>query len=247
MPHEKRPGDKILTKIGFMFVKNFIVHAKEEEKTLKKIKKGRINCLLGFHPLMEVYKTKEYSEEEKNKIREKLGISNNENVILFFGFVRPYKGLKHLLKAMPRINARLVIAGEFWSDKQEYLDMINKLGIKDKIVLVDRYVPNDEIADYFSIANLVVFPYESATQSGPLQIAYAFDKPVVCTSVGGLKDVVKNNITGYLIRPRDSKAISDAVNRYFEQKKEKEFSDNIKEFKRRFSWENYARLFYELK
>jgi len=239
LPHEARFIDKLLTKLVFLNVNYFIVHSKDDFTKLKILKKNT-NAKLGFHPIYDMFNTKKF---DIKKIRKELELKNK--VILFFGFIREYKGLKYLIKSLPRIlkkiNLDLLIVGEFW-EKEEYVNLIQKLNLQKNIKIVDKYVPNEEVGKYFNIADVVVLPYESATQSGVVQVAYGFNKPVITTDVGGLKDSVLNNKTGFIIKPKDSIELAEAIIKFYKQKKEKGFIKNIKKEKDKFSWDNYIYL-----
>jgi glycosyltransferase involved in cell wall biosynthesis len=129
------------------------------------------------------------------------------------------------------------VLGEFWKDKDEYLHMIKGLGLEDNIVIIDQYVPNEEVQDYFSAADLVVQPYVSATGSGIVQTAFAFDKPVIATEVGSLPEIIEDGKTGYLVPPEDPKELARAIVTFFAEGKSEEFSKNIQKAKYRFSWD----------
>jgi len=163
-------------------------------------------------------------------------------VILFFGFVREYKGLKYLIAAMPeiltKIPATLLIVGEFWKDKAVYLKMIDDLGIGAHVKIVDAYVPNEDVDQYFNAADLVVQPYVSATGSGVVQMAFGFNKPVVATAVGSLPEIVEDGKTGFVVPPADPFAIARAVIRFFDENKAVTFGENIKNQQYRFSWDH---------
>ena len=183
--------------------------------------------------------------------RKKLGITQSDPVILFFGFVRKYKGLHHLLRAMPEIVSRLphiklLVVGEFGEDKEEYLNEIETYAISESIILKEGYCPDKDVELYFSAGNLVVLPYEEATQSGITQIAFGFKRPVVVTDVGGLPEVVTEGKTGYIVPPLNPEALADAIIRFFTENKEEEFSANISREERRFSWERMAQEIEEL-
>ena len=174
--------------------------------------------------------------------RRKIGIATLIN-LLFFGYIREYKGLKHLIRALPEIRARrpqahLFVVGDFWeNNREEYEQLIRETGTGDAITLVDGYLPDDEVEPYFAAADLCVLPYESATQSGVIQIAYSFGLPVIATEVGGLPEVVLDNRTGFVVPPKDAKALSQAVVRFFEENKAESFKENIKEEDSRYSWD----------
>jgi glycosyltransferase involved in cell wall biosynthesis len=174
------------------------------------------------------------------------------NIVLFFGFVREYKGLEYLLRAMPliikEIDVKLMIVGEFWNDKKKYMDLISDMSLKDNVHVIDKYVPNEEVSKYFNASNLVVLPYTSATGSGIVQLAFGCGRPVVTTTVGSLREVVDDGKTGYLVEPMNPNAIAQAVKKYFIFNKEEPFKENIKEQRERFSWkkmrENIEALYY---
>lgn len=177
----------------------------------------------------------------REEARRRLQLPENADLLLFFGFVRAYKGLPVLLRALPRIlarrpRARLVVAGEFYEDEQTYRDLIASLGLEDTVLVRAEYIPEEEVGLYFSAANLVVQPYESATQSGVVQTAYHFERPVVVTDVGGLAEVVTDSVSGYVVPPGDPEALADAVIRYFEEDREAAFAEGVRRERERFSW-----------
>lgn len=249
-PHERFPLDKKLTKLTLRNGKHFIVHAKEEEAELKQIMPNP-DCQVTPHPSYNAFC---FEHMTKAQARERLGLDFNEKVLLFFGFVRPYKGLKHLLNAMPKIkecleNVKLLIVGEFGSaaDKGDYVGQIKGLAasnpdLEASIAIYDGYTPDREVEKYFAACDMVVLPYESATQSGIVQIAYGFERPVVVTNVGGLPDVVSDGRTGYVVPPQDAEALAEAIVRYFAEDKEAEFSENIAAEAYRFSWERMGEV-----
>lgn len=244
-PHERFPFDKLLTKLTLKNGKHFIVHAGDEAGELECIMK-QPDYQVTPHPTYNAFC---FENMTKAQARKKLGISEGERVLLFFGFVRPYKGLRHLINAMPQLmeslkNVKLMIVGEFGSEEEKsaYMTQISELSGKcktlgDAIVIKDGYMPDREVEPYFASCDMVVLPYESATQSGIVQIAYAFEKPVTVTDVGGLPDVVTDNKTGYIVPACDENALAEAVIRYFRENKEQEFTQNIRNEAYRFSWE----------
>jgi glycosyltransferase involved in cell wall biosynthesis len=240
LPHEPKFYDKCLTKFAFEFADEFIAHSDEDKKIIEQISKNK-RVIKAFLPIFENLNTGlTYNVQD---IKTELGL--RENVLLFFGFIRPYKGLQYLIKAMPEIlknnpETTLLVVGEFWSkDKPAYDKLVIKTKIKNNVVFIDKYVPNEEVGKYFSVANVVVCPYISATQSGIVQIAYAFNKPVIATNVGGLPDVVIPQESGILIPPKNIKRIASAVidlhsNPISEKK--------VMGVKENFSWSKYINL-----
>lgn len=242
-PHERFPMDRFLTILALRQGSHYIVHAAKEGKELQKIKSNP-DYVVAPHPTYNAFRFEGMSKEEARK---RLEITQKEKVLLFFGYVREYKGLKYLLQAMPLISAkeesiRLFVAGEFGSDREEYRQMISKLGIQGRVSIVDRYMPDREVEQYFAASDLVVLPYVSATQSGIVQVAYGFTKPVVVTDVGGLPDVVDDGKTGYVVEPERPEAIAEAVLNYYREGKEEIFEENIRKEAYRFSWERMGEV-----
>lgn len=230
--HESSVIRKFLTRRALKRGHAFIVHSSEDLRNLKKIL-----------PLADIKQCSlpalDFAGKRGGEYTE---IGDHDPSLLFFGFVRPYKGLDVLLEAMPRIiqrtGASLVVAGEFWSGlKQQYLDRIRSLGIAARVTIHDRYITNEEIAEFFRKADVVVLPYRSATGTGIAPIAYSFGKPVVATAVGCLPDVVRNGETGFLVPPEDPAALADAVARCFESGRLEAFASNIAGRSADFTWD----------
>jgi len=236
IPHEKRPGDMAFTRYAFNAVDAFIVQSASVERDLNAFLPGSRYALVP-HPVYEIFG----NGLPKAEARAKLGI-RDERAILFFGYVRRYKGLHTLLDAMPSIlklmKVKLLVVGEFYDDEQKYRHQIVENNLQNDVVVHSDYVPNEEVSLYFSAADVVVLPYVSATQSGIVQIAYQFDKPVIATDVGGLAEVVLNNRTGFIVRPEAPQEVADAVVRFYEGNREEEFVNNVREEKKKYSWEN---------
>ena len=234
-PHEESKIDSLLSRQVFNNVDRFIVHSEEDKVNLLEMYPDAV-IVKNFHPVYDMFENG--SENRAQNGNEKKPPFN----ILFFGYVRKYKGLKYLLNAMPKIlnevDVRLTIAGEFYDEKKPYMDLIQKHGISNKINVIDKYIPNEDVQKYFMNSDLVVIPYNNATQSGIVQISYAFGVPVVVTRVGGLPEVVRDGETGYIVEPGSSSAVADAVIDFFKNHKSEEFKNNIAEHKHIFSWEN---------
>jgi len=237
-PHERFPFDRFITKRVLSQGNYFIVQSNKDAFDLTSIKPNAI-YKVAVHP---TYSNFRFENMSKSTAREKLGLSFGQKVLLFFGFVREYKGLKHLLRALPKITAQykdchLMIVGDFGIDKQSYLDLINELKLNEYINIYDSYIPDREIEKYFAASDLVVLPYESATQSGIVQIAYGFGKAVVATNVGGLPEVVLDNKTGYIVEPQNPEQIANAVICFFKENKMNEFAVNIANEADKYSWD----------
>jgi D-inositol-3-phosphate glycosyltransferase len=236
IPHEKKLFDRALAKYFVNSVDYFITMSQSVLDDLKTFDQSKPKKYT-VHPLYDNF-GKAVTREEA---LEKTGISDEFKYILFFGFIREYKGLDLLLNAiaddsLKNLPFKLIIAGEFYIDKAPYMKLIEDLKISEKVILKTEFIPNSEVVNYFCLANLVVQPYKSATQSGITQVAYHFDKPMITTNVGGLAEIVKNNEVGFVVNP-DSTEIAEAIRNYFENELEEKFSANIIREKKRFSWE----------
>lgn len=237
-PHERFPMDRFLTKLVLKNGDGFIVHSKSDGEDLLTIKQNAV-LKQNPHPTYNAFKIKNLTKEQARK---ELNKSNEEKLLLFFGFVREYKGLKHLLYAMPEIKeqigqVKLMVVGSFGDDKEAYMQIIEELELSDCVEVIDGYTPDNEVEKYFAACDLVVLPYESATQSGIVQIAYGFEKPVIVTDVGGLPDVVEDGKTGYVVESKNPKALSEKIVDYYVQNKEKEFVQNVRKEAYRFDWD----------
>jgi glycosyltransferase involved in cell wall biosynthesis len=216
----------------------YIVHSGEERDRLVEAV-GERPIAVCFHPTYEAFNEGGIPQDQA---RDRLGIAE-DNVLLFFGFVREYKGLRYLLDALPgilpKIDVRLVIAGEFWGSKQDYLRQIDELGIGGKVTIDDRYIPNEEMSVYFCAADLVVLPYVSVTGSGLVQLALGFDMPVVVSRIGALSEVVQDKVTGFLVSPEAPDEIAEAVVEFFSggDGRRAEMRAAIREDRARFSWD----------
>jgi D-inositol-3-phosphate glycosyltransferase len=237
VPHEKRPGDTMLTRYFIKKPHTFICMSDTVRKDLLQfgIEGNRIR--LELHPLYDNFGT----AIDKQSARKHLGLPADKHLILFFGFIRDYKGLDLLIKAFahPKIKnlpVRMMVAGEFYTNAAIYHDLANELQVADRIIWHTEFIPNDKVKAYFCAADLVVQPYKHATQSGVTQVAYHFEKPMVVTNVGGLPEMVEHKKVGYVVSP-DSDAIADAIADFFINSRAKLMEDALKEAKKRFSWE----------
>ena len=239
IPHEKRIGDTLFTRY---FVKSCDAFLTLSASVLDDLSKFTNTTFKKFipHPIYNVFGDK----IPKEKAIENLGLNPNDKHLLFFGFVRKYKGLDLMLKAMgdSRIKSmgiKLIIAGEFYDDKTEYINMIADLGIEENIIMKSDFIPMDKVKDYFCSADMITQTYRTATQSGVTQIAYSFERPMLVTNVGGLAEIVPNNKVGY-VTSGNPKAIADAIVDFYTNNKEEEFTINTSIEKKRFSWESFV-------
>jgi len=235
IPHEPKPFDKLLSGYFVKRVSGFVTMSDAVLNDLKQFDTVKPK-LLAAHPLYDNFGEK-ISREEALK---SLSLEEKYRYILFFGFIREYKGLDLLLKAfasekLRQFPLKLLVAGEFYVDKKPYMELIEGLGIENDVILHDQFIPNTEVRNYFCAASLVVQPYKDATQSGITQVAYHFEKPIITTNVGGLAEIVTDGRDGFVTEP-DPGQIAEAIYKYFKEEKEVEFTANVKEDKKRFSW-----------
>lgn len=235
IPHESRIGDKAFTKYFLQPNDAFLTMSKEVMEDLKQFQ-AQQEVVFSPHPMYDNYG----AAIDRNTALEKLGLDTQKQYILFFGFIRKYKGLDLLLDAMadPRVKSssiELIIAGEYYGDEAFYKEKIKTLGIEDKIHAFTQFIPNAEVRNYFSAADAVVQPYRTATQSGISQIAYHFDKPMVVTDVGGLSEIVPNGKVGFVVHV-DPTEIATAVLRLFEEGQLAKFAVGLKEEKKQYEW-----------
>ncbi|HRG90097.1 MAG TPA: glycosyltransferase family 4 protein [Chitinophagales bacterium] len=235
IPHEKRIGDYLLAKYFVNSVDGFIAMSDSVLTDLNKFdtKKPRA---FSPHPLFDNFG----AAITKPEAYEKLGLAINEEYILFFGFIRDYKGLDLLLQAMAdervrNLNMKLIVAGEFYTDAKPYADLIQQLNLRDKLILKTDFIPDDEVRNYFCAADMVVQPYKHATQSGVTQICYHFDRPMLVTNVGGLPEIVPHGKVGYVVEPQP-KAIADAIVDFYTNHMELRMRDNIRVEKKKYAW-----------
>lgn len=245
-PHERFPMDRILTKHVLKQGDCFIVQSAQDEADLKSIRADAVYSKTVL-PTFNAFKLQNMSSQ---KAREQLRLSGDKQVLLFFGFVRKYKGLTYLLQAMPRIsrelpNVKLLIVGDFGSDKHEYLKMIQERKIQEYIEIHDGYIPDKEVEKFFAASDVVVLPYESATQSGIVQIAYGFEKPVIASDVGGLPEVVIDEKTGFITKAKDSDNLAEKIIRFFNEKRADEFRNEIVNEADKYSWDHLSRIVEE--
>ncbi|MEO6668739.1 MAG: glycosyltransferase [Ferruginibacter sp.] len=240
IPHEKRFGDIAFTKYFLKPIDTFITMSEKVLADLKLFAPAKPAKYVA-HPLYDNFGEK----ISKTEAREKLKIRNDELIILFFGFIRRYKGLDILLDAMkilqtldnkrPKISPKLLIAGEFYEDRRSYDQQIKSLGIEDSLILHTDFIRDSEVKYYLCAADVVVQPYRNATQSGVTPLAYHFEVPMIVTNVGALPAMVPDNKVGLIAEP-NAASLAEKIFEYFD-KGEAGFLPYLKEEKKKYSWE----------
>ena len=239
IPHEKRIGDRLFTNYFLKQCTAFVAMSASVIEDLNTFDKQKPRKLL-YHPIYDHFG----DSVEKGFARKHLHLPEDSKVILFFGIIRKYKGLKLLLKAIAQLHdkdkLKLVVAGEFYEDRAKYTKLIEKLGIQNNVLVHAGFVDKHKVKYYFCAADLVAQPYLSATQSGVTQIAYHFGSPMLVTNVGGLPEMVPHKKVGYVCDV-SADSIANAIDSFYQEDKGAEFAENIVEERKRFQWDVFAK------
>lgn len=240
IPHERRPGDRLLSRYFTRSVDGFVAMSESVLEDLGQFDtaKPRVFCP---HPLYDNFGPKATREESLSF----LGLDPSKRYMLFFGLIRDYKGLDLILRAYAdsrfrKMDVRLIVAGEFYSGSEKYFELEKELGLEGLVVWKSDFVPDSEVKYCFGAADIIVQPYKSATQSGVTQIAYHFEKPMLVTDVGGLAEIVPHGSVGYVVKP-DVDDIADALTDFFKNNRQEEFTEGILKEKKKYSWSNMTR------
>ena len=250
LPHEKRIGDKPFTSYFIKSCDGFIAMSKTVLNDISKFSDTK-NKAYSPHPMYETYGPIVSMQEARTKlIPIAIGINPEDKIVLFFGLIRHYKGLDILLEAMahPEIkkqNIKLLIAGEFYEDKQPYLDLIQKFELQNQVILHDKFIANEDVRYYFCASNLVAQTYRNATNSGVTMVGYYYEKPMLVTNVGGLTEIVPNEKCGYVVE-NSVPLISEKILEYFNKNKEEEFTKNVILEKKKYEWKEFIRVLVEV-
>lgn len=242
IPHEHRPGDRLQTNYFMQRIDGLIAMS---QSVLNDGNSFRADLPQGFcpHPIFDNYGEKLSFELAKQKLK----LDLNTRYLLFFGFIRDYKGLDLLIGAfaderLRKFPVKLLVAGEYYSSPEPYLKLINDNHLEGFVELRTDFIPDNEVNLYFSASDMVVQPYKSATQSGVTQIGYHFNKPMLVTNVGGLSEIIQDGKIGYVVEP-DIQEIANALVDFYENDRVAEFETNIVEEKKKFSWPNMVNTF----
>lgn len=246
IPHEKRTGDKQLTSYFVNSCDSFVAMSKAVLEDISMFTENT-NKFFAPHPVYNIFGEK----IEKEKARRHLGLDESGRYILFFGFIRKYKGLDILLEAMtdPELKkqqVKLIVAGEFYEDEKEYRDYVKVNNLENSVLFFNSFIPREEVRCFFCAADMVVQPYREATQSGVTQIAYYFERPMLVTRVGGLAEIVKEGRVGY-VTDVDATLIGSAINDFYKNNREAFFASNVSIDKQLFSWESFINKILEAK
>jgi len=243
IPHEKRIGDRLLTNYFVKTVDGFIAMSEKVKNDIKTFSHKPVS--ISPHPIFNHFG----DPITKLEARLQLGLPQEDKIILFFGYIRKYKGLDLLIHAMAneaikKLSIQLMIVGEFYEDASAYHDLVSSLGLQDQIKFYSNYIPDGEVKNYVCSADFIIQPYRNATQSGVTPLAYHFEKPMLVTNVGGLADTVPNLKTGIVVAPT-TEAIAKGIETLYELG-ENNFIPNIIEEKKKYSWAQMTEKFLAL-
>ncbi len=237
MAHEPSVLDRWFTPYFVRGMQGFVALSKSVVDDIARVDKRNVPKAWSPHPIYDHYGR----IMPKELACEQLAVSEEENYLLFFGFVRAYKGLDLLIEAMAdeRVKAlgvKLIVAGEFYDDEQPYVKRITELGLGERVILHNEFIADEAVAAYFSAADLVVQPYRTATQSGVTQVAFHFEKPMLVTNVGGLGEIVHHGEMGYAVAP-EAKEIADGIVDFYENDRSEAFVEKVREEKVKYGWD----------
>jgi len=246
IPHESTVLDKMFAPYFIKSMDGFVALSKSVLADVEKLDRDNKPKCFVPHPLYDHFGEIVGREEAVGK----LNLDKACRYMLFFGLVRAYKGLDLLIDAFADIRLRkrpvkLIVAGEFYDDPKPYLERIDKLGLKDYVIVENKYISDADVKWYFNAADIVVQPYKSATQSGVTQIAYHFEKPMLVTNVGGLGEIIPDGKVGYVVEP-DPQSIANALADFYENDRYAAFVEGTREEKKKYAWSKMTATIKEL-
>lgn len=247
VPHEKRPGDSMFARYFVKSIDGMVAMSRsvlaDADLFDPKGRKARTFCP---HPLYDHYGETLTRQEALGQ----LGLREGQRYVLFFGFIRDYKGLDLLLQAMADermepLGVKLIVAGEFYGDPKPYHDLIARLDLSSRVAMHTDFIPDHEVNRYFCAADLVAQPYKTATQSGVTQIAFHFERPMLVTNVGGLPEIVPDGKVGFVVEPQPQQ-IADAIVRYFSEDWQQRLTEGVRQEKQKYLWTNMTQAINNL-
>ena len=241
IPHEEHFYDGILTRYFVNSVHGFIYMSQQVKDDLERFTTAKPS-VFAPHPVFSNFGEK----LSRKEACQRLNLPVDKRYLLFFGLIRDYKGLDLMFDAWANLrnngqteDKKLIVAGEFYTDKNKYVQQTERLGIADDVLWRDHFIRDEDVKYYFSASDVLVQPYKSATQSGVTQIAYQFEIPVIVTNVGGLSEIVTDGQTGFVVNP-DALPIAQAIEKIYEKNRLQQMAENMTTEKKRFSWECFT-------
>lgn len=247
IPHEPNLLDKLFAPFYVKSTDGFVALSDSVVKDIDKLDKCRKPKTFSPHPIYDHYGER----MSKAEACELLKLDADKDYMLFFGLVRAYKGLDLLLDAMGKMhdklpNLRLLIAGEFYEQEEGYREQIKNLGLTEKVIIRNEFIPDADLRLYFGAADLIVQPYKTATQSGVTQVAFHFEKPMLVTNVGGLGEIVHDHKMGYAVHP-NAESIAEAIVDYYENDRQEDYTQYLILEKEKYSWSILTKVFTHIK
>lgn len=247
IPHEPSLLDKLFAPFYVKSTDGFVALSDSVVKDIDKLDKCRKPKTFSPHPIYDHYGER----MSKAEACELLKLDADKDYMLFFGLVRAYKGLDLLLDAMGKMhdklpNLRLLIAGEFYEQEEGYREQIKNLGLTEKVIIRNEFIPDADLRLYFGAADLIVQPYKTATQSGVTQVAFHFEKPMLVTNVGGLGEIVHDHKMGYAVQP-NAESIAEAIIDYYENDRQEDYTQYLILEKEKYSWSILTKAFTHIK
>ncbi len=236
LPHEKRPGDRLLSRYFAGSVNAFLALSASVASDIRIFSPHKPVAVVP-HPVYDSYG----AAVGRAEALAHLGLDSGYQYILFFGFIRPYKGLDILLRALAapiladNAGLRLIIAGEFYESSEQYYELVRSLGIEKRVIFRTHYIPDEEVRYYFGAADLVVQPYRTATQSGISQLAYHFGVPMIVSKVGGLAEIVPHGQAGYVVDAEET-AVAAAIADFYMHARAVSLREGVRQYSQRYSW-----------
>ena len=247
IPHEPSILDKLFAPYFVKRQNGFVALSESVVGDINKLDKAGTPKTFSPHPIYDHYGER-MTKEEACKA---LGLDENKDYMLFFGLVRAYKGLDLLLDAFGKVkdslpNLQLIIAGEFYEDEDKYRTQIADLGLTERVIVRNEFVPDGDLRKYFGAADLIVQPYKTATQSGVTQVAFHFEKPMLVTNVGGLGEIVHDHKMGYACAP-NAESIAEDLLDYYTNHRQEAYTAYLQKEKTKYAWSNMTRAFLKVK
>lgn len=246
-PHENHFYDRVLNRYFLRSVDGFVYMSEAVKSDLDTYGLGK-PALFSPHPLFDTYGQR----VDRTEACTRLGLDPQTEYTMFFGYIRDYKGLDLLIDAWAMLHKKgltegrkLLVVGEVYGADTKYTEQIARLGLEDEVIMHTRFVPDGEVADYFSVAQMVALPYKSATQSGVTQVAYAFGVPMIVTRVGGLAEIVPDGVVG-LLADVSAESVAEAIEKAWQEGNLDRFREGIEQEKHRFSWDATADVIEQL-
>lgn len=245
IPHEPSILDKLFAPYFVKRQNGFVALSESVVKDIEAISHQH-SAVSSPHPIYDHYGERMTKEEACNA----LGLDGKKDYMLFFGLVRAYKGLDLLLDAFGKVkdslpNLQLIIAGEFYEDEDKYRTQIANLGLTERVIIRNEFVPDGDLRKYFGAADLIVQPYKTATQSGVTQVAFHFEKPMLVTNVGGLGEIVHDHKMGYACAPNAEDIAEDLMD-YYQNKRQEAYTAYLQKEKTKYAWSNMTRAFIKI-